>query len=130
MVEEENNFRTTQNLGFKKTASKRWEFQHEKFRKGCKHLLMEIARKKCEPSAFPQYLKPSSGDTSSNLQTPSSSSMEEENMLLLLDENKNLKRDNMELQMQIQHYKSLEIKLSECVSQYMGSDHQYQRNDD
>ena len=55
--------------------------------------------------------------------------MEEENILLLLDENKNLKRDNMELQMQIQHYKSVEIKLSECASQYMGSNHQYQRDD-
>ncbi|XP_024989167.1 heat shock factor protein HSF24-like [Cynara cardunculus var. scolymus] len=107
--------------GFKKTSSKRWEFKHEKIQKGHKHLLMEIIRKKCEASGFPACLKP---------ETPSSASSieDQESMLLLMEENKNLKRETMELQMEIQHMKSLEIKLTDCVSQYMGSttNHQYQ----
>lgn len=116
--------------GFKKTASKRWEFQHEKFQKGCRHLLMEMSRKKCEPSVFPTYLKPSSGETDHHHnQTPSSSSIEEESMVLLMEENKNLKKEKMELEMQIQHFKSMETKLLDCVSHYMGNNNQIQHND-
>ncbi|KAI3718914.1 hypothetical protein L6452_19799 [Arctium lappa] len=117
-----NNFssfiRQLNTYGFKKTSSKRWEFKHEKFQKGNRHLLMEIMRKKCEVSGFPACLKP---------ETQSSSSTEDqETMVLLMEENKNLKREKMELEMQIQHMKSLETKLLDCVSQYMGNtNHQY-----
>lgn len=121
-----NNFssfiRQLNTYGFKKTTSKRWEFKHEKFQKGSRHLLMEIMRKKCEGSGFPAFLKP---------ETPSSSASieDQETMLLLMEENKNLKSENMELEMQIQHMKSLETKLLDCVSQYMGTNHQYPHKD-
>lgn len=51
-------------------------------------------------------------------------------MVLLMEENKNLKREKMELEMQIDHFKSLETKLLDCVSHYMGNDYQYQHNAD
>ncbi|KAL5054242.1 hypothetical protein RYX36_034924, partial [Vicia faba] len=92
--------------GFRKISSKRWEFQHEKFQKGCKQMLVEISRKKCEPSVFPSYLKSCSEENA----TTNNSSVEEntnENHELLMEENKNLKKEKLELQMQIAEYRSI-----------------------
>ncbi|KAF5474398.1 hypothetical protein F2P56_006300 [Juglans regia] len=114
-----NNFssfiRQLNTYGFKKTSSKRWEFKHEKFKKGCRQMLAEITRKKSEPSIFPAYLKAS--EESSKM---TAACMEETNRLLLLKENKDLRREKVELQMQIAHFKALELKLLDCLSQYMG----------
>ncbi|KAG6694637.1 hypothetical protein I3842_09G059000 [Carya illinoinensis] len=112
-----NNFssfiRQLNTYGFKKTSSKRWEFKHEKFKKGCRQMLAEITRKKSEPSIFPAYLKAS--EESSTM----TAAMEETNRQLLLKENKELRREKLELQMQIAHFKALELKLLDCLSQYM-----------
>lgn len=103
--------------GFKKISSKKWEFKHEKFQRGCRHMLGEITRKKCEPSVFPAYLKSSSEENNAT------SSMEENNdhHQLLMEENKNLKKERLELQVQIDECKALEMKLLECLSQFMDS---------
>ncbi|KAL1327145.1 hypothetical protein HN51_037233 [Arachis hypogaea] len=117
-----NNFssfiRQLNTYGFKKISSKRWEFKHEKFQRGCRDMLVEITRKKCEPSVFPSYLKSSSEENA----ITSNNSMEENNNnshQLLMEENKNLKKERLELQMQIAEFKSLEMKLLECLSQVM-----------
>lgn len=80
-------------------------------------MLVEISRKKCEPSVFPQYLKSCSEE---NAMT-NNSSLEEDNNNheLLMEENKNLKKERLELQMQIAECKALEMKLLECLSQCM-----------
>uniref|UniRef100_A0A2N9I566 HSF-type DNA-binding domain-containing protein n=1 Tax=Fagus sylvatica TaxID=28930 RepID=A0A2N9I566_FAGSY len=112
-----NNFssfiRQLNTYGFKKTSAKRWEFKHDKFQKGCRNLLVEISRKKCDPSIFPAYLKASEENTMT--------AMEENNRQLLLEENKNLRREKLELQMQIGQFKALEMKLLDCLAQCMGS---------
>ncbi|KAF5728675.1 heat stress transcription factor B-2a-like [Tripterygium wilfordii] len=113
-----NNFssfiRQLNTYGFKKTSSKRWEFKHEKFQKGCKQLLGEITRKKPEPSAFPAYLKASE---------EKDNAVEENKIdhVVLMEENKKLRREQLELHMQIAEYKALEVKLLECLAQYMGN---------
>ncbi|OAY24803.1 heat stress transcription factor B-2a [Manihot esculenta] len=116
-----NNFssfiRQLNTYGFKKTSSKQWEFKHEKFLKGSRDMLVEIGRKKCEPSIFPAYLKAANEDNAAT------SAEENDNLLALLEENNNLKRENLELQMQLAEFKALEIKLLDCVAQYMGSHH-------
>jgi len=76
-------------------------------------MLGEITRKKCEPSVFPAYLKSSSEENAT------SSSTEENNQQVLMEENKNLKKERLELQMQIDEYKALEMKLLACLSQFM-----------
>lgn len=76
-------------------------------------MLVEITRKKCEPSVFPAYLKAS--------EVSSTTSLEESNRLLLLKENENLRREKLELQMQIAQFKALEMKLLDYVAKYMGN---------
>ena len=78
-------------------------------------MLVEITRKKCEPSAFPAYLK------ASNDKENATHAIEETNLLILMEENKNLRREKLELQIQIAQFKALEMRLLDCLTQGMGS---------
>ncbi|XP_026411435.1 heat stress transcription factor B-2a-like [Papaver somniferum] len=100
--------------GFKKIAANRWEFQHEKFFKGGRHLLAEITRKKSESSAYPAFLKASEKQFNGL----------GENSNLLTKDNEILRRNNLELQLQISQFKILEMKLLDCLSQYTVWQHQ------
>lgn len=74
-------------------------------------MLVEITRKKCEPSVFPAFLKASDQENKENSQ------------LKLMEENKNLRREKLELQAQIAQFKALEDKLMDCLAHYMGDNH-------
>lgn len=94
--------------GFKKTSPKRWEFKHEKFQKGCRHMLMEITRKKSDPSVYPAYLKASGEGINVNAEA-------------VMEENENLRKQKLQLQTQIAQFKALEIKLLDCLAQHAGA---------
>ncbi|XP_030528731.1 heat stress transcription factor B-2a-like [Rhodamnia argentea] len=138
-----NNFssfiRQLNTYGFKKTSSKRWEFKHDKFQKGCRHKLTEITRKKCEPSVFPSFLRPSkehhqnssnnSSNSNSNNAQISASWAEGGGRVQLMEENKSLRREKMELETQIAQFKALEMKLLDCLGQYMGNNHHHHHHE-
>ncbi|XP_039061585.1 heat stress transcription factor B-3-like [Hibiscus syriacus] len=112
--------------GFKKTSSRRWEFKHEKFQRGYKQMLVDITRKKSEPSVFPAFLKTSSSsDEDHHHHRIINGSLDDETNVhhrTLMDENQNLRREKVELQTQIARFKALHIKLLDCLAQHTGTD--------
>ncbi|KAL0398598.1 UNVERIFIED_CONTAM: hypothetical protein Sradi_2203100 [Sesamum radiatum] len=77
-----------------------------------------MRRKKCQPSAFPSYLKASGdhGPTQDNKSIAASAS--EVVLMELMEENKQLRRERVELELQISHFKTMEMKLLECLSHH------------
>ncbi|CAI0468652.1 unnamed protein product [Linum tenue] len=108
-------------VGFKKTSSKRWEFKHEKFQRGNREMLVEITRKRCEPSVYPSYLKAA---TNSNQEDRQSLNHEQ-----LVEENSNLRKEKLELQTQLAQFKDLKVKLLDFVGHHMrNSNDQHVKN--
>lgn len=88
--------------GFKKYGIDRWEFRHDKFQRGRRHLLPDITRRKRKPSVFPSFIKAN----------PAAAEERE-----LLHENRILLKEKAELQSQIAHFKAVEMELRKCLSQ-------------
>lgn len=96
-------------------------------------MLVEIARKKSDSSVFPAFLKAAANSDHKGKCNYARIEMddkeEEENYCLsLMEENKNLREEKMQLEMQIEQFKALEIKLLDCLSQYMAADQSHHQN--
>ena len=84
-------------------------------------MLAEITRKKCEPSIFPPFLKASKDNRGDSADKKS-------DCLSLMEENENLRRQNLDLQMQISQLKALEMKLMDCLNVSIHGHHYHPHN--
>lgn len=102
---------------FRKIAPDRWEFSNDNFRRGKRHLLCKISRRKfvsTAPAAPPRCSSSSSsseeqGTDSSELSSPRPSSISSsgKNDLELIEENERLRKENDKLGRELSQIKSL-----------------------
>ncbi|GFY98208.1 heat shock transcription factor B3 [Actinidia rufa] len=105
--------------GFRKTATSRWEFCNDMFRKGERDLLCEIRRRKAWANK-PQPAQPMPKESDEDQRSSSTSSSS--GYSTLMDENKRLKRENGVLNTELSSMRRKCKELLDLVAAYAGSE--------
>lgn len=123
-----NNFssfvRQLNTYGFRKIATSRWEFCNDKFQKGCKERLCEIRRRKAwsnkrQHNNNAKVIQATHQvDRDEDQRSSSTTSSFDDQYMMLVDENKRLKKENGVLSFELTNMKKKCRELLDLVAKY------------
>lgn len=108
--------------GFRKIATNRWEFYNDLFRKGEKELLCDIRRRKAWANKQQEVTPNQDHDDYCDEDQRSSSTSSSSGYGVLVDENKRLKKENVDLNSELKSMKKKCQELLDLVAMYAKSE--------